>query len=283
MTRDILCYLCYVCIVLISYIPSTALTTTSPDLPPYYAPRTQHVLDKMISLAPPFPEHFSDDPPSDTDVAFQNVDKDEKRDFLGRKIKRDAMGCRYGKVLDIDIEEDTLEKRGTASLAMRERLMEKAKRDDDLYFAMTELLRRIEIGHEIGTNDLPAQLRDEFERGIADGSLAGFLRSCEAWWEMPPFVLDSGKHPAQPPSGSGLPRSDYESVSMLTFNGGGNEQYLWAQDVREVSSPAASFCAQHDGLGMFTLESYENNHAVEQVAEGGGWVGKGKGRRGKPS
>jgi hypothetical protein len=182
-----------------------------------------------------------------------------------RPVKRDAMGCRFGKVIDYDSIESTNRKRSIASLELRNKVLEKAKREDDLYFAMTELLRRIEIGHEVGVDDLPEQLRAEFERGMNDGSLAGFLQSCEAWWTMPPFVpraqTSVGGTPAAPPSSSGLPRSDYESISMLTFNGGATAEYLWAQDIREVTVRAYP-ARQYDCAELSTSPAYSPAYSI---------------------
>ncbi len=191
-------------------------------------------------MAPPFPENLSTTRESDS--ADENDAKPGVTETLGvdgkpRKVKRDAMGCRYGRVIESESDADAPPPSRPLTAELREQALARAKRDDDLYFAMTELLRRIELGHDVDTADLPEQLRDEFERGIADGSLAGFLQGCDTWWTMPPFAAhapasSSASQPA--PSSSGLPRSDYESVSMLTFNGGGTAEYLWAQDVREV-------------------------------------------------
>jgi hypothetical protein len=193
-------------------------------------------------MAPPFPDNLSTTLESDSADAEDSKVRPGATETLTvngkpRKVKRDAMGCRYGRVIESESDADAPPPSCPLTAELRERALARTKRDDDLYFAMTELLRRIEMGHDVDTADLPEQLRAEFERGIADGSLAGFLQGCDTWWTMPPFAPSSAaSHPAAHPS-SGLPRSDYESISMLTFNGGGTAEYLWAQDVREVPRP----------------------------------------------
>jgi hypothetical protein len=57
-------------------------------------------------------------------------------------------------------------------------MQEEIRKKDELYFQMTELLRKIEMGHEVGEQDLPADLRQDFRKALEDGSLHRLIISC---------------------------------------------------------------------------------------------------------
>jgi hypothetical protein len=240
-------------LLLLLFVPSTIFSMKGPQaIPAINSPRTKDLLEKMVMMAPSFPDKISESDPGDSKSKDSKTSDSQQENRPGKRFepkrgKRDAMGCKFGNVFDFDSSDDSAQIRRIPT--RKDIDFQRSKKDDDLYFAMTELLRRIELGHDVDTKDLPPQLREEFERGMADGSLVEFLRDCEVWWELPPFndqsgnsnsSHDGGRPPATQSINGGLPRSDYECISVLTFNGGGNEEYLWAQDAREVPPPLSS-------------------------------------------
>lgn len=73
--------------------------------------------------------------------------------------------------------------------AVKERRKEMSERDD-LYFQMTELLRKIEMGHEVGEADMPEELRGSFREALDSGSLYRAIISCKWVLLVLKFLLD---------------------------------------------------------------------------------------------
>jgi hypothetical protein len=79
--------------------------------------------------------------------------------------------CKCGKQHSADSPQNVPDR---AAIEMQESL----RKNDELYFQMTELLRKIEMGHEVDEQDLPEDLRPGFRRALQDGSLHRMLVSC---------------------------------------------------------------------------------------------------------
>ncbi len=173
---------------------SRAVGHVGPEDVPILAPNSQSMMERMAALAPDFDEYYkegwkeidqsrkrrssscsssSDSPPPQRRMAASTPQIPNSQQWSGSRVMH-VSGMDKCKCIESHEKSLSCGKHDRAAMEMQEEIRKK----DELYFQMTELLRKIEMGHEVDEQDLPAELQPEFRKALENGSLHRLLVSC---------------------------------------------------------------------------------------------------------